>query len=595
MNKNFKMNYLARDFSSIKNELKEYAKRYYSDTLSDLSEASINTFLMESVAYVGDVLSYYLDYQTNESFLATAIERKNILNLAKSLGYKRKDISSTTGKLAVYMLIPDKNGTPDYSKSPTIKKGTQIKSTVGNVYTTTEDLVIDENLIGSDYVVARVNDVGNPTYYAVKTYVPIISGVILSKTISVGNFVKFNKIFLDDSKTAEVVSVIDAEGNQYYEVSNLSQNIVYVSTFNADTDPKYILKPISAQRRFVFDYDESLPYLLFGAKSYKPDEDLTVDPVAEPTKFALNKYNNDYLQDDFFEPNKLINGDFFGVGPENTTLTVTYRTNTTLNNNSSVGQIINISDLKYSFDKFPGIADDERSVILNSIQMVNEEEVLGQNSEITIDELKDLAGYIYNSQNRAVTAKDYEALTYMMPQKYGAIKRVKAERDPTSLKNNINLYISCSNRYGSLAKSNTLIKENLKTWLSNYKIITDSVDILDAKIINLGINYTILVDPAANKLEVIDKVNEQLRYTYSFKSQVGESFNILNVYREIRKIKEVLDIKDIKIRNITDSGYSQLSFNIQQNLTSDGNMIKIPRNAIYEIKDVVTDIVGNAV
>ena len=595
MNKTFKMNYLARDFSSIKEELKKYAKRYYSNELSDTSESSINTFLIESVAYVGDVLSYYLDYQTNETFLATAIETKNILNLAKSLGYKRKDTASTTGKVALYMLLPN-NGSnkPDYTKAPTIKKGTSLKSADGNSYITTEDVRATNALIGSNYVVASTSDAGNPTYYAVKLYVPIISGQLYTKTIQVGNFIKFNKIFLSDPNVAEIVSVYDSDGNEYYEVPNLTQNIVYKSIYNQDLEPKYTLKPISAQRRFVFDYDTVLPYMLFGAKQYKPDEDLTINPIAEPSKFILNKYNNDFLQDEYFEPNKLLNGDSFGIAPESTVLTVTYRTNTAGNINAGIGTVTGINNIDYTFHDV-NIPNQTKTTIINSIQVNNEEEIVGQNDELTLDEIKDLAGSIYNSQNRAVTSKDYETLTYMMHQKYGAIKRVKAERDPTSLKNNINLYVLCINSDGVFTRSNTLIKENLKTWLSNYKILTDTVDILDAKVINFGINFTILVDPMADKIETLNLVKQRLQTVYAFKPQIGESFNILDVYREIRKFKNVLDVKEVKIRNITDSGYSNISYNIKQNLSSDGNIIQIPKNAAYEIKFPSIDIIGNAI
>lgn len=595
MNKNFKVNYLTRDFSSIKNELKEYAKRYYSNELSDLSESSLNTFLIEAVAYVGDVLSYYLDYQTNETFLATALESKNILNLARTLGYKSKDSTSTTGKVAMYMLLPnDGNNKPDYIRAPTIKKGTQVTSTNGNTYITTEDVRPTNALVGNNYVVASVNDVGNPIYYAVKLYAPIISGRLVTKNISIGSFVKFNKVYLSDPKIAEVVSVVDSDGNTYYEVPNLSQNIVYKSVYNQDSEPKYILKAVSAIRRYVFDYDISLPYLLFGGRQYRPDEDLAINPITEPSKFALNKYNNDFLQDEYFEPNKLLNGDSFGIGPENTVLKVIYRVNDSLNNNAPANSITAVSNLLYTFHT-PDITSQVSSDIINSVQVTNEEQVIGENVQISLDEIKDLAGNIYNAQNRAVTSKDYETLTYMMHQKYGAIKRVKAERDPTSLKNNINLYVCCVDRDGKLTKSNTTIKENLKTWLSNYKILTDTVDIIDAKIINFGINFSIMVDPQADKIEVLNNVKAQLEYVYGFKAQIGESFNILDVYREIRKFKDVLDVKDVKIRNITDVGYSNIPYNIQQNLSSNGNLIQIPRNAIYEIKYPNIDIIGNVI
>ncbi len=595
MNKTFKMNYLARDFSTIKQELLAYAERYYPDQLADLSETSINNFLVESISYVGDVLSYYLDYQTNETFLATAIEEKNILKLAKSLGYKEKINDTASGKVAVYVLIPDDgNGQPDYSRSPIIKKGTELISNSRAYFTTTEDVKIDSSVVGSNYVVARTNNAGNPLYYAAKTYLPIVSGRIDTKTYDITTFTKFRKLYLTSADISEIISIIDSEGNEYHQVSNLSQNIVFKSFYNSDTDPKYILKAVTAQRRFVFDYENGSPYILFGAKQYKPDEDLSSNPVAEPTKFVLNRYNNDYIQDDIFEPNVLNNGDNYGIGPDNTTLTITYRTSTSQNSNANIAEINKISDLIVSFDD-PIIPDNVRSTIVNSIQILNEETIVGQDNGILVNELKDLAGQIFASQGRAVTSKDYETLAYMMPQKYGSLKRVKADRNMDDFKKNINLYITCIDRFGTLVKANSVIKDNLKAWLSNYKIITDSVDILDAKIINFGINFSVMIDPNANKIEVLDKVKKQLEYIYASKPQIGESFNILNVYREIRKIKDVLDIKEVKIRNITDIGYSQIPFNIQQNLTNDSNMIKIPRNAIWEIRDPVTDIVGNVI
>lgn len=598
MNRTFKVNYLARDFQSIKNELKTYAKRYYGDQFSDLSEASINTFMIDAVSYVGDILSYYTDYQANESFLPTAIESRNILNLAKSLGYKEKNTTTTTGKIAIYMLIPSTiNNTPDYSSVPIIKKGTIVATADGTrKYLINEDVIIDQNLIGANYVVARTNAVGNPTFYAIKFYAPIISGVITSTNITITDFVKFNKVTLNDFNAVEIISVIDSDGNEYYEVPNLTQNVVYKSILNKDStnsSAKYSLKTISAQRRFIFDFEDGLPVLTFGGKQYKPDEDLTIDPIAEPSKFVINRYNNDFLQDAYFEPNKLLNGDNYGIGPDNTVLTITYRKNETQNNNATTSEVSVIQNLLYEFTT--NVAQATINTILQSVQVINEEPIVGANEQLNINEIKDLAGMIYQSQNRAVTAKDYETLCYMMPIKYGAIKRAKAERDPKSLKNNINLYVICSDNAGSLANANSTIKNNLKEWLSGYKMITDTVDIIDAKIINFGINYTILVDPNLDKIAVNNLVLEQLKYIYNSKPQIGENFNILDIYREIQKIDGVLDVKDVAIRNITDIGYSQIGFNIEQNTTQDGNVIVMPRNAIYEIKNVSLDIIGKVI
>lgn len=595
MNKTFKVNYLSRDFQSIKNDLKEYAKRYYSNEFSDLSEASINSFMIDAVAYAGDILSYYTDYQANESFLATAVEEKNITKLAKSLGYKETPSTTTAGKVAFYMLVPsDGYGKPDYSKIPIINKGTALKTSDSTrKYLINEDIIIDENFIGTSYVVARTNDIGNPTYFAIKIYVPIISGELNNTDISVGQFKKFNRISLNDTNTVEIISVTDSDGNEYYEVSNLSQNIIYKSVLNKDSKEsavRYTLTTVSAQRRFVFEFDQSVPYLTFGAKQYRPDEDLTINPITEPSKFVLNRYNNDYLQDSYFEPHKLLNGDSYGIGPENTTLRIVYRRNTNQINTANTGEITVIDNLLYTF--LTNLPSETINTIIGSIQVLNDEPIVGENLSLTNNEKKDLAGMIYQAQNRAVTAKDYEALAYMMPPKYGSLKRVKVERDAKSLKNNINIYVICSDIAGALATPNIKIKENLKTWLADYKIITDTVDIIDAKIINLGIDYTILADPNYDKIEVYNQVQNQLINAFTVKPQIGESFKVLDVYREIQKIDGVLDVKDVKVRNITDTGYSSLTFNIKQNLSQDGNMVMIPKNAIYEIRYPSVDIVG---
>lgn len=597
MNNSFKVNYLSRDFATIKNDLREYAKRYYSEQFSDLSEASLNSFMIDSVAYVGDILSYYLDFQANESFLQTAVDRKNVLNLAFSMGYKNYNSFTTTGKIALYMLIPsDNNLNPDYSNVPIIKRGSVVSATNGNKFLIAEDIIIDSNLIGTNYVVARTNAIGNPTYFAIKTYIPIISGEIITKDVQIADFVKFNRVFIPDTNIAEIISVVDSEGNEYYEVPSLSQNIVYKSVLNRDSinsQIKYSIKPISALRRFVVENDGLTSFLLFGNKQYTPDDDLTVDPVAEPNKFIINKYNNDFLENATFEPNRLLNGDTFGIGPSNTTLTVTYRRNQSENNNANANEVIVVRDL-ITESLNTNVDPDVLSTIVGSIQIVNEEPIVGYSNRLNTDEIRELAGSIFQAQSRAVTARDYEALTYSMPQKFGSIKRCRAERDANSLKNNINLYVISSDVNEMLIQTNTQIKQNLKNWLSSYKIITDTVDIIDTKVINFGIEFSILVDPMLNKLDIRNLAKAQLELLFSRDPQIGESFNILNIYRELRSVNGILDVKDVKITNKTGLGYSSTQFNIQQNLTSDGNMIIIPKNAIFEIKNS-SDIVGNVI
>jgi len=600
MKKNFKINYLSRDFFSIKKSLINYVTTYYPDAASDVSDGSFASMIIDSIAYTGDVLSYYLDFQTNESFLSTAVDNNNITNLAKSLGYKEKINTSAVGKLSFFMLVPsDGYNSPDYSKMPIIRSGTVFaNANDAKRYLLTEDVIIDENLIGSNYTVAKTNNVGNPTFYAIKFTVPVISGQIISKNFPIETFEKFYELQIPDSNTVEIISVSDSDGNAYYEVESLLQNIVYRSVLERDdlsSDIKNTFKPISAQRRFTFEIKNGSPVLTFGGSSYSKFTELAISPIAEPNKFLLDKYNSEFLAADEFEPNKLINGDNYGTGPENTTITVTYRRNTPSNNNAFVGEINKIISFNYEFRKNVIIDETTKSTIINSAQVTNEEPVVGDSTSLSLNEIKDLSGTIFQSQNRAVTAKDYESLIYRMPAKFGSIKRCKVVRDADSLKNNINVYVLSEDRSANLIQANTKIKENLKKWLLDYKIVTDTIDILDAKIINLKIVFTILGDPLINKTNLKNLASDAIRDLYVRKSQIGEPFDKLQIYRALRNVNGVLDITDLQISNLNSIGYSSVIFNVDENTTDDDSIIIIPKNAIYEIKVLSTDIVGNVI
>jgi hypothetical protein len=598
MNKSFKVNYLARNFQDLKKELRNYSARFYGTEFADLSEASINSLMIDSVAYVGDILSYYLDYQANESFLATATEPKNVLNLAKELGYKATPTATTTGYINLYMVLPNFNNGPDFSKAPRILKGTQISDASKlKRFLLAEDVILDAETVGMSKQPVYV-DAGVVKKWGITVKAPVISGKITTKSFSVNGFTPFKTISLEDALAVEIINVYDSDGNQYYEVPNLTQNIVYKSFYNP-TDSTMLarkdLRPVIAQRRFVFDLNNGAPQLIFGGKQYKPDEDLSINPVYEPSKFIFNNFNTDYPLGNYFNPARLLNSDYYGIGPDNTSVTVNYRSNASVNN-TYTGELTTISNLIYEFAG--NITLPEQSTILSSIKITNTEPIIGENVNLTINEIKDISGIIYQAQNRAVTAKDYEALAYLMPPKYGAIKRAKAERDPNSVKNNINLYVVCEQQGETntvLAKANTKIKENIKNWLSEYKMMTDTLDILDAKIINLRIKFSVLCDPAFSKAALLALAQNELINKFSTPPEIGQSLNLLDIYRVLSAIDGILDVKDIIVENVTGTGYSSLRYDVDENKSSDGYTIYIPRNAIYEIRKLKDDIIGEAI
>ena len=597
--KNPKINYTSRNFQDIKTDLTNHLKKYYPNVSTDFSEASVTSMLLDTVAYVGDIMSFQLDFQTNESFLTTAITRDNLLKIAKQIGFINSPTNVLVGTVSFFVLIPANNlGTePDYTYAPTIKKGTQIKSTISGInLRLIDDVVINETVV-SNYVPAIFsNDSGRVTYYAVKVYGNVQSLQITTQNITVSNFTPFNKIPLQLSNVVEVISVFDSDGNQYYQVPSLTQNIVYKSVSNTNTDinePKYLLRPFHAARRFMVEKDDTVSYLVFGGKNVNNTIDLRADELAEPSKVAIKRYKSDYISETFLEPNKLIDNDEFGIGPDNTVLTIVYSTNNTLLPSIQAGAVNSVSNLSIIFN--PTATDNTiKNKIIQSIEVTNEEPILGGSSGNTIEELRQKIASTHQMQNRAVTERDYEAACYLMPENFGKIKRVRVARDKNSLKNNLNIYVIGEGNSFTLLKLNTTIKQNLKTWLNQYRILTDTVDILDAKIINLGIKYEILVDPNYVTEEVLLNATNQLKSFFSMNLEIGQPFIITDVLRELRKVSGILDITKLEFENKTGLDYSSIVYNIKENTTSDGRMIKIPENCIFEIKNFDTDVIGVA-
>ena len=272
------IDYTSRDFNSIRDDLISYAKRYYPDQVKDFSQPSFGALLIDTVAYVGDILSFYLDYQANESFMSTAIEYNNVVKLARTLGYKLQTNPSSYGTVTLYILIPTESNTvaPDTNYMPIIKRGSTFSSTNGTSFTLVEDInFADSNL---EKVVAQVDsDTGAPTKYAVKAHAQVVSGEIGVETIDAGEYTKFPKFTLETKNIAEILSIEDGSGNRYYEVDHLTQNVIYLPVVNNNDDRntvKNILKPVAVSRRFSVEKDALNTYVQFGGGSEETETNI---------------------------------------------------------------------------------------------------------------------------------------------------------------------------------------------------------------------------------------------------------------------------------------------------------------------------------
>ena len=589
--------YTSREFESIKEDLVQYAKRYYPDTYKDFSDASFGSLLFDTVAYVGDVLSYYVDYSVNESFLDTAIEYDNIRKHARALGYKFSGVPASYGTVAVYILVPsNSDGTaPDTSYLPILKRGASFRSVAGASFVLTED--IDFNSADTEVAAARFNSsTGQTTYFAVRASGQVSSGIFQAATVDLSDaaYEKFRKIRLGTSGISEIVSVHDSDGNEYYEVDFLSQEVIFLETTNqtaASDGVRSILKPYVASRRFVVEQDDTGTYLQFGFGSETADDQTG---LAEPSRVSLNLHGRRQITNSSFDPTKMLGTNKLGVSPFSTSLAIVYRVNDSDSVNAAVNTLTDVTSADFRFTDSENLSSSEKSLIIGSIEATNEEPITGDTSQYSAEELKVRAKTYYAAQGRAVTKQDYESLIYNMPTKYGSIKRASIVNDPSATNRRMSLYVISDDSNNKLALCNSVIKQNLKNWLSTYRSMNDVIDIIDAKIINFGVDFKILTDRRKNTYDILDLATQEIKDLFSTTLYVGEPLYITNIYNALSKLEGVADVKNVKIYNINGGNYSTYKLDFDEIKSRDGTYIKVPDNVILELKYPESDIRGVA-
>lgn len=594
-NKKVPIRYTSRDFNSIKEDLVNYAKRYYPDNYKDFNQASFGSLVFDTVAYTGDILSFYLDYQTNESFLDTANEYNNVVKLTRQMGYKYRGRPSTHGYVSFFVLVPaDSTGlSPDSSYIPVLKRRTQVSSAGGENFILTED--VDFRKASNEVVVGRVNtSTGLPTHYIIKATGRVISGRLAQKNITMGAFKKFNRIFLGDANVSEILECTDLEGHEYYEVEHLAQDVIYREIPNTDSSTRdatpMLLKPTAVPRRFVVERNRGETYMQFG---YGSEEDIKIDKVVDPTNIVLDQFGRDYVTNTDFDPTNLLGSDKFGVSPVNTTLRVIYRINSSDNPNASTNSVTQVVRAIYSFEDQINLNQGKVLEVKSSLECTNESPIVGHANIPSAEELKIRTKSFFATQNRAVTREDYKSLVYNMPPKYGAVKRCAVLQDKDSFKRNLNMFVISENSSGNLTASNSVLKSNIKTWLNQYRMVNDTLDIMDAKIINLSFSFTIVTKGGYDKFRVLDECLRVLRDRFRRHFDIAEPFSYTEIYATLNKVEGVADTTDVTLVNQAGGAYSDVALNIAKNTTPDGRLVACPLNCIFEIKFPTLDIKGS--
>jgi hypothetical protein len=631
--------YLNKDFSQLKQSLMDFAKTYYPNTYKDFSDASPGMMFIEMAAYVGDVLSYYIDYQFKESMLVNSEERKNIIDAAKSMGYKAKTTTPSVTKLDVYQLVPSKTDTngemiPDLSYSQILKPGmvTTSDSNISFITNSPVDFTVDTKNDPLEVSVFQRNTAGQPEFFVLKKSVDAFSGKIVSKTVSITDPIPFFKVYLDDTNVIEVLDVYDSDGNRWHETEYLAQDLVPVDYENIykndvtmsayrDTTP-FLLRYLRTSKRFVTGVDaDNTAFLEFGSGVGIKDDELVV-----PNAFTVNKPTTFRAENISYDPSNFLSSKAFGQAPANTTLTIRYVVGGGITSNVNANSIKNVSSVEF-FGDLTELSDLElnlTNLVRRSVRVNNPIPASGGKGAETNDEIRNNALANFAAQNRAVTQKDYTVRAYAMPSKYGSIAKAYAVTDtqldlaniqasPYSIqtgslspgtinrvnpdKNNpfaINLYLLCYDNNQRLIISNEAIRQNLKNYLNQYRILTDSVNLMDGYIINIGVEFSIITYKNYNKREVLANCLKLVQQYFDINNaQFCQPINLSRLQLEIAKVDGVQSVTSLKIKNLTlkDGDYSQYEYDIDK-ATIDNVVYPSIDPSVFEVRFPTKDIVG---
>ena len=609
--------YLNKDFNSYKNQLMEFAQVYFPNSFNDFSEGNPGMMFLEMAAYVGDVLSFYTDTQLRESFLTLAQEKENLYNLAYAMGYKPKVTSAASVDLEIFQLVPalgsDSNFAPDYNYGLKIDEASSFKSTEGPLFYISNqvDFCFSSSFSPTNVSIFQYDSSNNPEYYLLKKSTKAISGERKTQTFTVGAPEQFKTLTLFDSNIISIESVIDSEGNEYYEVPYLAQDTVFEEIENTGaTDPElqqynqqtpYLLKLKRSSRRFVsrFKTNNELEIQFGAGTSDKADEEI----IPNPDNIGLGIKDGRSSLNQAYDPSNFLFTRAYGQVPTNTTLTVIYLIGGGLEANVNSNTITQVETL-FSTNK-PNLNAPTLKFIRSSVASTNPEAAKGGGAGDSIEDIRLNTMANFSAQQRAVTKEDYLIRTLSLPPKLGRIAKAyimqddqssplltEPERIPNPLA--LNLYTLGYDQNKHLSNLNTATKTNLATYLEQYRMLTDAINIKDAFVINFGLDFEITAFKSYNNQEVLLECIAELKDYFNIdKWQVNQPIIISEVTNIIAAVRGVQTVEMVKLENKNglSLGYSQYKYDFD-GATRKGVIYPSLDPSIFELKYPNTDIKG---
>ena len=648
-NPNFKdVSYLAKNFSEYRQNLIEFAKSYYPNTYSDFNEASPGMMFVEMAAYVGDVMSFYIDNQFKENLLLFAKERNNVVSISQALGYKPKLTATATVEADIYQMVPALGAGFNYEPDKKFFLKILANSKFSTNTPPTQNFRSIDNVDFADSanrnirILAR-DGANAPTMYVVSKKIKLVSADVKVATFSFGSAQKFSKIEITDANVISIISVEDSNGNLFYEVDYLGQDLIVEERdtavrgsdgfFSSETMQSGSLSPAKLAifrkkpRRFVTRINSDMKLeLCFGSGTSDTSDELV---TLNSTQIANSKYNQ-VISNSSLDPADFISTDTFGLAPANTTLTVTYLVGGGVQSNVASNTITQVDAVQIA-NNITDYATAEQGLynqVVSSVAIINEEPARGGGDTESVEEIRQNALAFFNAQNRVVTDKDYLVRSYAMPAQFGSVSKVFvvrdeqinaiARQDSGSLQlnndqnpfnnrayvvdpvapNSINLYVLGHDENKNLATLNTLVKKNLAKYLEQYRVLTDDVNILDAFVVNIGVEFHIVAYRSYNMNDVIARCIDAIKSFFDITNwQINQPIIMNDLRLTIGSVEGVQTVSDVivtnKYRFKDGRDYFEYRYPIEE-ATVDDVIYPSLDPSIFEIRYPETDIVGFA-
>jgi hypothetical protein len=610
--------YLNKDFNTFREALIEYARAYYPTSYNDFSTSSPGTMFIEMASYVGDVMSFYLDNQLQETFLEYAKQTNNLYALAYMLGYRPKVTSAAVVTLDIYQQLPATgvDYVPDFDYAMVIPEGTQVRSNVNTTNYFYCPNTVNFNLsssINPTEISVLTTVGGNPNTYLLKKSTQAISGQVKTTTFNFGIAERFAIRSIQDNNIVEIINVYDSDGNRWYEVPYLAQSYIlnpvqntatnYPQLYQEANQVPYILERMEVPRRFVSRFKTNgILELEFGAGVTAAS-----GSIPNPFNVGIGTINGIDLLNTAYDPTNFVSNPSYGLPPSNTTLTVTYLVGGGATSNVQVNELTYISSIN---PNFPNPVNPNRAAIIQAtIATNNSVRAVGGGDGDSPEQLRLNTLAKFPSQMRAVTQQDYLGTVLGMPPKFGQVAKAyvtkddavfaqylvnqPGERDPLAT----SLYLLSYDSYGNFTDPGPALLQNIQTYLSDYRMLTDTILLKPAYIINIQVNFDIIVRPSYSAREVIAGCLIILKTFFSRDNwQINQPIILSEIYTLLDQVAGVQTVQKVYINNIAGAGkgYSQYSYDISA-ATLNGTIYPSLDPSIFEVRYPDTDIQGRVV